>query len=40
MDRMEEQVARLNPADARNVRRFIADNRVKMERFRPALWGM
>src|SRR5262245_9591407 len=35
--RMEEQVARLNPADARNVRRFIADNRVKMERFRPAL---
>jgi len=37
MDRMEEQVARLNPADARNVRRFIADNRVKMERFRPAL---
>jgi phytoene desaturase len=35
--RMEAQVARLNPADARNVRRFIDDNRVKLERFRPAL---
>lgn len=35
--RMEEQVARLNPADARNVRRFIDENRHKMESFRPIL---
>ena len=35
--KMEAAVAKLNPADARNVRRFIADNRVKLERFRPAL---
>ncbi len=35
--RMEAEVARLNPADARNVRRFIAENQVKLESFRPVL---
>ena len=35
--RMEAEVARLNPADAANVRRFIAENRVKLESFRPVL---
>ncbi len=37
LDRMAAEVAKLNPTDAANVRRFIDDNRVKMERFRPAL---
>lgn len=37
MTRMEAEVAKLNPADAANVRRFIAENRVKLDRFRPAL---
>ncbi len=35
--RMEAEVAKLNPTDAQNVRRFIAENRVKLDRFRPAL---
>jgi phytoene desaturase len=35
--RMEAEVAKLSPADARNVRRFIAENRVKLESFRPVL---
>lgn len=35
--RMEAAVAKLNPGDAANVRRFLADNRVKLDRFRPAL---
>lgn len=34
---MAERVAKINPADGANVARFIADNRVKLERFRPAL---
>jgi len=34
---MAERVSRLCPADGANVERFIADNRVKLERFRPAL---
>lgn len=37
LDRMAERVAKLNPTDGANVKRFIADNRVKLERFRPAL---
>lgn len=37
LDRMEGEVAKLCPADAANLRRFLADNRVKLERFRPAL---
>jgi phytoene desaturase len=35
--RMEAEVAKLNPADAHNVRRFVAENRVKLESFRPVL---
>ncbi len=35
--RMEAEVARLCPADAHNLRRFIAENRVKLESFRPVL---
>lgn len=37
LDAMAERVAKLNEADGANVKRFIADNRVKLERFRPAL---
>ena len=45
LDRMATEVAKISPADAANVKRFIADNRDKLERFRPALespfngWG-
>lgn len=35
--RLEEEVARLCPADARNIGRFLADNRKKLEAFRPVL---
>ena len=35
--KMEAAVATLCPADGKNVRRFIDENRVKLERFRPAL---
>ncbi len=35
--RMEAEIAKLAPADARNLRRFVAENRVKLERFRPCL---
>jgi phytoene desaturase len=35
--RLEAEVARLSPLDAKNVRRFLDDNRVKMEKFRPCL---
>jgi len=37
MAKMEAAVANLCPADAKNVRRFITENRAKLERFRPAL---
>ena len=37
LDRMAEEVAKLNPADGANVRRFIEENRHKLEVFRPAL---
>lgn len=37
LDLMAERVAKLNPADGANVKRFILENRVKLERFRPAL---
>ena len=37
LERMAQQIARINPDDAKNVARFIADNRHKLERFRPAL---
>ncbi len=35
--RLEAEVARLAPADARNVRHFLDDNRRKLARFRPVL---
>jgi phytoene desaturase len=37
LPRMEENIARLAPGDAGSFRRFMADNRVKMDRFRPIL---
>ncbi len=37
LQRMEQAIARLSPADAGSFRRFIADNRVKMDHFRPIL---
>jgi phytoene desaturase len=42
---LEKAVAALSPSDALNVRRYLADNREKLERFRPCLetaflgWG-
>ncbi|MBY0231084.1 MAG: FAD-dependent oxidoreductase, partial [Gemmataceae bacterium] len=35
--RMEEEVARISPGDARHLRRFLDDNRLKLARFRPVL---
>lgn len=35
--KLEAEVARLSPQDAKNVRRFLNDNRGKMEQFRPCL---
>ena len=35
--RMEAQIARLNPADAKGLRSFMADNRAKLDAFRPVL---
>ena len=37
MARLAEEVARLSPADARALPRFMADNRAKFAAFRPAL---
>src|SRR5918998_4846633 len=37
LNRLEQEIARLAPADARNVRRFLDDNRHKLECFRPVL---
>ena len=37
LQRMAKEVARISPSDANNVKRFIDDNRIKLERFRPAL---
>jgi phytoene desaturase len=37
IERLEAAVAKLCPEDARNVRRYLADNRHKLERFRPCL---
>ena len=37
MERLEAEVARIAPDDARNVRRFFADNRVKLKFFKPVL---
>jgi phytoene desaturase len=35
--RLAAEVAKLSPADAPNVKRFLDDNRAKMEQFRPCL---
>lgn len=35
--RMEREIAALSPADAAQLRRFLADNRVKMDQFRTVL---
>jgi phytoene desaturase len=37
VSRLETEVAKISPHDAQNVRRFLDDNRVKMEQFRPCL---
>jgi phytoene desaturase len=37
LTRLEQEIARLAPADARNIRRFLEDNRAKLESFRPVL---
>lgn len=37
LGRMEAEIRKLNPDDARNIHRFLAENRVKLERFRPVL---
>ena len=37
LDKMEAEVRKISAADAGNLRRFIDDNRTKLEAFRPAL---
>ncbi|WP_336488849.1 phytoene desaturase family protein [Methylobacterium nigriterrae] len=37
MDRLEAEIASIAPEDARHVRRFFADNRVKLKFFKPVL---
>ncbi len=37
IERMEAEIARLCPADARGLRPFLAENRAKLEAFRPVL---
>ena len=37
IDKLQREVASLSPADAMNIRRYLADNREKLERFRPCL---
>ncbi len=37
IDRLEAEVAKLDPADARNIRRFLERGRRKLEAFRPVL---
>jgi phytoene desaturase len=37
MARMEAEIAKISPADAQGLRSFMADNRVKLEAFRPVL---
>ena len=37
LDRMSAEVAKLDPHDGANVRRFIAENKQKLDLFRPAL---
>ncbi|MEM0925865.1 MAG: phytoene desaturase [Planctomycetota bacterium] len=37
MDEMDRQIATLSPADVGSLRRYMDDNRVKLEKFRPVL---
>lgn len=37
IDQLEAAVSRLHPGDAAGVHRFLADNRYKLQRFRPCL---
>ncbi|MDG3003510.1 phytoene desaturase family protein [Paludisphaera mucosa] len=37
LERMEREIGRLSPHDASQLRRFLADNRVKMDQFRAVL---
>ena len=37
LEQMATEVAKINASDAKNVQRFISENRVKLERFRPVL---
>jgi phytoene desaturase len=37
VDRMEQAIAAICPADAASFRRFLADNRAKLEEFKPCL---
>jgi phytoene desaturase len=37
IERMEAEIARIAPRDAGNFRRFMSDNRVKLEKFGPCL---
>jgi phytoene desaturase len=37
LPRLEAEVAKISPADAANVRRFLDDNRTKLEKFSPCL---
>ena len=37
LKRLEQEIARLSPADARNVARFMAENRAKLSAFAPVL---
>src|SRR5437868_3732338 len=37
LPRLEAEIARISPTDAPNVRRFLAENRHKLEQFRPTL---
>jgi phytoene desaturase len=37
MARMEAEIAKLNPADAKGLRSFMTDNRIKLDAFRPVL---
>ena len=37
VDRMEKEIARIAPDDAKNFRRFLSENRYKLDRFRPTL---
>lgn len=37
MDAMDQQIRNLSPADAGSLRRYMDDNRIKLEKFRPIL---